>query len=88
MKYVITDQIALSVAPQGPLAVYIVPFAESVSARGYCPYWIRRQVRLAAGFSLWLKQKSIELHRVTSDHPGRYLQDRARQVQSRPDDAA
>jgi integrase/recombinase XerD len=88
MKYVINDQVALSNAPEGPLAEYIVPFAQSVCSQGYCLYWIHRRVRLAAGFSLWLKQKRIEPGRITSNHPPRYLQYRARRLYCRPDDAA
>lgn len=88
MKYVINDQLALTVAPEGPLAALIVPFAKSVSAQGYSLYTIDRQLRLAAGFSLWLKQKKIECHQIASYHPEQYLQFRSRQFRYRPDDAA
>ena len=81
MKCVINDQVVLSRAPEGPLAAHINSFAESVSAQGYALYSIRRQVRLAAGFSRWLEQKGVDVRCITPDHSSRYLRDRARQVQ-------
>jgi site-specific recombinase XerD len=45
-------------------------------------------VLLAAAFSLWLKQKRIELDRVAANHSQRYLRYRAQQLQLRPGDAA
>jgi len=88
MKYLINNQVVLSQIPLGPLAAYIGSFADFISAQGYAPYSIRRQVRLAANFSQWLKLKGIELHRISSDHPKRYLRDRARQVKPCLGDAA
>ncbi len=88
MKYVINDQVVLSRAPEGPLAAHIGSFAESVSAQGYSLYSIRRQVRLAAGFSRWLKQKGVDVRRITSDHSSWYLRYRARHVRLCSGDAA
>ena len=88
MKYVINNQIVLSQEPKGPLAVHIGSFADFISAQGYALCSIRRQVCLATGFSQWLKQRRVELHHITSDHPKRYLRYRAWQVKLRPGDAA
>ena len=44
MKFVISSQVVLSRAPEGPLAAYISSFAESLSAQGYAAYSIHRQV--------------------------------------------
>ena len=81
MKCVINDQVVLSRAPEGPLAAHISSFAESFSAQGYALYSIRRQVRLAAGFSRWLEQKGVDVRCIASDHSSRYLRDRAWHVQ-------
>ena len=80
MKYRINNQVVLSQTPLGPLVTHIGSFADFISAQGYALYSIRRQVRLAADFSQWLKLKGIELDRISSDHPKQYLRDRARQV--------
>lgn len=88
MKYRINNQVVLSQIPLGPLAAHIGSFADFISAQGYALYSVRRQVRLAADFSQWLKLKEIELDRISSDHPKQYLQDRARQVQPCLGDAA
>lgn len=88
MKCVIYNQIVLSRPPEGPLAAHIGLFAEFISAQGYALGSVRPQVRLAAGFSRWLKKKGIDIHCITSDHPRRYLRYRARQVQPCLGDAA
>ena len=88
MKYTITDQVVLSRAPDGPLAAHIDAFAGSRSALGYARGSIQRQVRLAAGFSDWLKHQGVALPRVGSDHAVRYLRDRARRVRPGLGDAA
>ena len=80
VKCVINDQVVLSRAPDGPLAAHIGAFAQSRSAQGYARGSIYRQVLLAAGLSHWLKQQGVALRRVSSDHPARYLRDRARRV--------
>jgi len=88
VKYTITDQVVLSRAPDGPLAAHIDAFAGSRSALGYARGSIQRQVRLAAGFSDWLKHQGVALPRVGSDHAVRYLRDRARRVRPGLGDAA
>ena len=87
MKYVIKDDLALSRPPEGPVASYIVPFAEWLGDRGYGLVSMRNQVLMAAGFSKWLGQKGIELSDISGDHPGRYLLDRAQRPKL-GDDAA
>ena len=81
MRFIVNDDVVLSGAPEGPLAAQISAFAESLSAQGYSVNSIHRQVLLAASFSRWLQEKGVPLRRITSDHPGRYLRFRARQVQ-------
>ena len=88
MKYVISNQVILSRAPEGPLAAHLGSFTDFISAQGYALCSIRQQVRLAAGFSRWLKQKGIERHRISSDHPKQYLRYRARHLQPYTGDAA
>jgi len=88
VKGIITDQVVLSRAPDGPLATHIDAFAGSRSALGYTQGSIRRQIRLAVGFSDWLKHEGVALPRVGSDHAVRYLRDRAREVRPGLGDAA
>jgi hypothetical protein len=68
MKCVINSQVVLSQPPEGPLAGYIKPFAESLSEQGYTLGSIQYQVLLAACFSRWLKQKGIRLQRIGAVH--------------------
>ncbi len=77
MKYFINDDIALSRPPEGPVASYIIPFANWLVDRGYGLVSMRNQMLMAAGFSKWLGHKGIELSDISEDHPGRYLLDRA-----------
>jgi len=88
VKCVINDQVVLSRAPEGPLAVHIDSFAKSLSAQGYAQGSIYRQVLLAACLSRWLKQEGVELNSINADHPLRYLRYRARRVRPCPGDAA
>jgi integrase/recombinase XerD len=88
VKFIIDNQLVLSRAPEGPLALHIGPFARSLTEQGYALASIQQQVRLAAGFSRWLKQEGVALRSITSDHPPRYLRYRARQVQPYQGDAA
>jgi integrase/recombinase XerD len=88
VKFIIDNQIVLSRAPEGPLALHIGPFARSLSEQGYALGSIHQQVHLAACFSRWLKQEGLVLHSITSDHAPRYLRYRARQVQPWQGDAA
>jgi integrase/recombinase XerD len=77
VKYLINDEFALSRPPEGPVASYVIPFAEWLVDRGYGLVSTRNQVLMAAGFSKWLWQKGIELGDISGAHPGRYLLDRA-----------
>lgn len=77
MKYFINDDLVLSRPPEGPVASYIVPFAEWLGDRGYGLVSMRNQVLMAAGFSTWLRQKEIELSDVSEEYAERYLPDRA-----------
>jgi len=80
VKCVINDQVVLDRAPEGPLAANICAFAKSLSAQGYAPGSIHRQVLLTACFSHWLKQKGVALRHISPDHPSQYLRYRARRV--------
>jgi hypothetical protein len=88
MKCAINNQIVLSHALEGPIAPHIGLFAKSLSEQGYALRSIHSQVSLAACFSRWLKRHGVVLDAITSDHPSRYLQYRARQVRLYPGDAA
>ena len=88
MKCVINDQVVLSRPLEGPMATHIRAFAASRTALGYAKGSLQREIRLAAGFSRWLKQKGIALHRVDADQVARYLRHRRRQVRPGPGDAA
>jgi integrase/recombinase XerD len=88
MTCVITDQLVLSRAPEGPLSGYVRPFAEFLSAQGYALRSIHRQVYLAACFSRWLQREGVALPHITAEHATQYLCDRVRQVKPHPGDAA
>jgi site-specific recombinase XerD len=79
MRFIVNDQVVLLRAPEGPLAPYIVSFSKWVSGQGYAPCSLRRRIRIAAGFSRWLAEKSVRLHGVSSRHFDQYLRSRARQ---------
>jgi integrase/recombinase XerD len=86
MSYVVSDQVVLSEEPEGPLAAYLVPFADSLSHQGYTRRYIHWQVMLAACFSRWLKKIGLPLRRVTSAHAAQYLTYRYRRRRPRPGD--
>jgi site-specific recombinase XerD len=88
VKCVINDQVVLSQPPEGPIAAHIRAFAASQAALGYAKSSLQREIRLAAGFSQWLKQEGVSLREVDADQVSRYLRDRRRQVQPAPGDAA
>ena len=88
MNYVLNDQIVLSRAPDGPIAVHLDSFSKSLNSRGYAPKYIHHQVRLAACFSLWLKRNGVRLQGITSDHPTLYLRYRYRRERPWQGDAA
>lgn len=76
MKFVINDNLVLSGPPEGPVASYVVSFAEWLINRGYGIVSVRNQVLMAAGFSMWLEQKGVELKSIGAEHTERYLRDR------------
>jgi site-specific recombinase XerD len=80
MNVVISSQVVLSAEPEGPIAPYIGPFAESLSALGYAASSVHRQVLIAAGFSRWLNREGVALGSITSDRSARYLRYRARRL--------
>ena len=86
--FVINDKLALARPPEGPLASYIVSFAEQLVSQGYGIVSLRNQVRMAAGFSKWLRQKGIELSAVGAKHPALYLLDRAHHRRPKLGDSA
>jgi integrase/recombinase XerD len=88
MKCIIDNQITLSRAPEGPLATHLGLFARSLSEQGYTLGSIHRQIRLATGFSRWLKKQEVALRSITADHPPRYLRYRKRKVRLGGGDAA
>jgi integrase/recombinase XerD len=88
MKYMVDGDIVLSRPPKGPLAAQIAAFAQWTREQGYARYSRYRQVLLAAGLSRWLGQQAVELSRISSEHPQRYLRSRARRVQVHRCDAA
>lgn len=88
MKSVINDQVVLSRIPEGPLAAHLCSFSEFISSQGYALYSVHRHVLLAASFSRWLKEKDVELHCITYNHPEQYLHYRARQLKPCSGDTA
>ena len=68
MKFIINDQMVLLRAPEGPLAPYIIPFSKWATGQGYARCALRQRVRIAAGFSRWLAEKSVRLRSVSSRH--------------------
>lgn len=89
MNCFIDSHITLSRQPEGPIAPHIVAFANWIHAQGYSLCSRKQQVRIAACFSLWLKQSNIGMQDICADHPARYLRYRARHTRpSRGDRAA
>jgi len=88
MNYFIDSHIALSRPPEGPLAPHIVAFANWMRAQGYSLAARKQQVRIAACFSLWLKQNHIGIQDICTDHSVRFLRYRARHVRPYKGDGA
>lgn len=88
MKCTICDQVVLSRPPDGPLATYIAAFARSLGEQGYRAGSLKQHVRIAAGFSRWLKQMGVGVRNICADHATRYLRYRARHVRPRRGDQA
>jgi integrase/recombinase XerD len=89
VKYVVTDQVVLMRPPEGPAAAFMSPFASWVNEQGYSFASLRQRIRVAAGFSRWLAEKSLYLRAVDSRHCAQYLRYRARRLRTcRGDDIA
>jgi site-specific recombinase XerD len=88
MKCVISDHVVLSRPLDGPIADHIRAFAASRAALGYATSSIQYEIRLAAGFSQWLKRRGVPLRRVDSARVSQYLRDRHRRVRAGSGDAA
>jgi integrase/recombinase XerD len=88
MTCVITDRTVLSRTPEGPLAVYVRPFADFLSAQGYGRKSIDRQANLAACFSRWLQREGVALPHMTTAHAKQYVRYRARKGKPHLGDAA
>ncbi len=86
MNYAVNDQVVLSQAPTGPLATYVIAFADALSQRGYAHYSTHRQVMLAACFCRWLQKTGVARRHVTSGHVARYLRCRYRHWRPHRDD--
>jgi integrase/recombinase XerD len=79
VRYRIKNQVILSrVEAEGPLALYLAPFAQWLRQTGYVRLYIMRHVLLAACFSNWLKRGGVLRNNVTSQHAARYLKYRYR----------
>ncbi|MFY9327077.1 MAG: site-specific integrase [Georgfuchsia sp.] len=88
MKCVINSEVVLSRPPEGPLAAHIVSFAQLLREQGYGLWSLKYQVRIAAGFDRWLKQKGIGVRRIGSEHPALYLRYRYRHQRPNREDSA
>jgi integrase/recombinase XerD len=88
MKCIVNDQVVLSRPPEGPLAVHVGLFAESMSKQGYSLASIHRPVLLTTCFGRWLHQNGVGLRSLCSDHAARYQRYRARRVRPGRWDAA
>ena len=88
MRFIIDDEVVLSRPLEGPLASQVTAFAKWTRDQRYAWHPRYRRVLLAACFSRWLERKGIDVRRVSSGHPARYLRSRARHVQIQSGDAA
>jgi integrase/recombinase XerD len=88
VKHIVDGEVVLSRPLEGPLAAQIAAFAEWAREQGYALQSRYRRVLLAAGLSRWLGEQAVRRHRVSSEHPVRYLRSRARRVRVQRGDAA
>ena len=88
MKCIVDDDVVLSRPLEGPLSAHIVGFAKWASDEGYASATRWRKVFLAAGFSRWLGQQAVRIHRISSEHAARYLRYHAGRVQIHRGDGA
>ena len=65
---------------EGPLSAHIVAFAKWARDEGYASSSRWRKVFLAAGFSRWLGQQAVRVHRISSEHVARYLRSHVSRV--------
>ncbi len=63
---------------QGPLARYLVAYANQMYAQGYGRLSGRRKLQLAGDFGRWLKRKRVAANQVFANHVRDYLQFRKR----------
>jgi site-specific recombinase XerD len=68
---------------QGPLSEYLDAYAAGIAEQGYKHFSIRQQIVVIAGFSRWLKEKSIDVPALNNKVVDRFLQLRCRQQQLR-----
>lgn len=85
MRHRIGQQVVLSQAPEGPLAIWLGGFADAASRQGYARASICLRIRVAADFSRWLEQEGIGLNCINSEHPAQYLRSRTPNVRPHPD---
>jgi integrase/recombinase XerD len=88
MKCIVNDDVILSRPLHGPLSAHIVGFAKWARNEGYAYASRWRKVFLAAGFSRWLGQRAVGMHRISLEHAARYLRTRVSRVQIRRGDGA
>ena len=88
MEHVVDNSLVPSRGSGGPLAPWIDAFSVWAGQQGYSRSSISRRVCLATGFNGWLEHEGIDPDDVTSDHPARYLQYRARRQRLYDGDAA
>jgi integrase/recombinase XerD len=80
VKYVVTDQVVLMRAPQGPVAEYVRPFGNWAKQQGYKLAALRQRIRLAAGFSCWLGERAFCVRAIGSQHCAQYLRGREQRI--------
>ena len=61
----------------GPLAEYLDAYAALLEEQGFTPDYIRRQIRLLASFSQWLRRGHRQLCTLDESVAERFLQDAA-----------
>ena len=88
MKHVDDNSLVPSRGSGGPLAPWIDAFSDWARQQGYSRSAMSRRVSLATGFDAWLEHEGIDPDHLTSDHPARYLQYRARRQRLYDGDAA
>ena len=88
MKCIVDSDVVLARQLEGPLSAHIAGFARWAREEGHAFHSRRRKVRLAACFSRWLGKQGVNMRRVSSEHPARYLRSRGRHVKIQPSDAA